>query len=433
MAKIQPSLNNMNAPAPTRRFGIKQMGPSTTLAVFAILLIAGHFSGGVWAIGGIALATLLAFASVVSERKMPKPDPCLLAIALLALTWMAASIGWSVSPNISIHKCVRLATVFLPLILLTSPNIKAKANSVFIFPVIALTIMIGALALGMELKLGGPMQELLHHGEVELTKYNRGLTYVILLAFPVMAWIKSNGSAFPFPASSRTPRFKRSEIMLALFILALLFPASLTESSSGKLALIVGLAITLAASLGPVLVTRILMVLPATLVAWPYAARSLFVKFHDHLDILPASWHHRMEIWDYMSWRILEKPWLGWGLGTSHVLPFQEPNGALYEYAINAAAHPHNAVTELWVELGLPGLALGIIFAYWALKKATRLPPAIIPFALGGWAAALCLSLIAYDFWTDSLFAAFALTGFAFSLLDHNRKDCIQNARRRPL
>lgn len=416
---------------PKRGLTIRQSAQTVTLAIYATLATFGQFSGGLWAIGGLALALTLALASWQTERKIPLPDLSLLAIALASLGLMALSIGWSTSPDLSIHESARLATVFLPIILLTAPSIKEKAYSEFLFPAVALAMTIGALALGMELELGGPLQKLLHHGQAELTKYNRGLTYAILLAFPVMAWIRSanNSAAFPFApaAAAHAPRFKRGEIMLALFIVALLFPAGLTESRSGKLALVAGLAVTLISSLNPKLVGKIMMFAPSVLVAWPFAARTLFLKFHDRLNEIPASWQHRMEIWDYMSWRILERPWLGWGIGTSRALPFQQPHGTLYEYAIAPAPHPHNVVTELWVELGLPGLALGLVLACWTLKKAMSLSPSLVPFALGAWATAICLSLIAYNFWTDSLFAAFALTGFAFSLLDWKRKNIAQS------
>ncbi len=80
--------------------------------------------------------------------------------------------------------------------------------------------------------------------------------------------------------------------------------------------------------------------------------------------------------------------------------------------------HPHNAIIQLWVELGIPGLILGIALAFLLLLAACRLRPALVPFALGAWVAGFCLAMIAYDFWSDlSLWAAFALSGFAFALL----------------
>jgi FtsH-binding integral membrane protein len=62
---------------------------------------------------------------------------------------------------------------------------------------------------------------------------------------------------------------------------------------------------------------------------------------------------------------------------------------------------------------------VGIFFALFTLDRAASLSPKLVPFAIGAWVAGLTLSLVAYGFWTDSLFATFALTGFAFALLDH--------------
>jgi O-antigen ligase len=168
----------------------------------------------------------------------------------------------------------------------------------------------------------------------------------------------------------------------------------------------------------PVLTRRFLMAGTVVATGWAFAAREFFLKYPEIAARLPASWRARLEIWDYMSYRIQEKPLFGWGLGTSHLLDFADPHGAQYVFITIPAAHPHNVMTELWVELGLPGLFLGVAFAFLTLRKAGRLDARLVPFALGCWTACFCLSLIAYDFWTDSLFAAFALTAFAFVILE---------------
>jgi O-antigen ligase len=118
-----------------------------------------------------------------------------------------------------------------------------------------------------------------------------------------------------------------------------------------------------------------------------------------------------------MSYRILEHPWLGWGLTASRFVPCAEPHGALYVRAPACPGHPHNAIIQLWVELGIPGLVFGIAFALLVLHWIERLDRRLAPFALGAFTGALTLSLVAYDLWTDSLFGAFALTAFAFALL----------------
>jgi O-antigen ligase len=169
--------------------------------------------------------------------------------------------------------------------------------------------------------------------------------------------------------------------------------------------------------LWPVLTRRLLTALPFLLLVWPFAVQRFFLAHSGWLNHIPPSWQARMEIWDYISYRIMERPWLGWGFGTAHTLPIIGPHSAAYVLTTVPAAHPHNVVAQLWVELGLPGLALGIVFALFTLRRATQLDEKLAPFAVGAWMAALCLSLVAYNFWTDSLLAAFALTGLMFALL----------------
>jgi O-antigen ligase len=199
----------------------------------------------------------------------------------------------------------------------------------------------------------------------------------------------------------------------------MLIPASLTESRATRAAFLLGVAATIAGFLAPILARRTLVVLFVASMALPFCVMEIFLHHHAWFEHLPSSWQHRVEIWDYMSYRILEHPFLGWGMGmgSSRLLPYLLPHGDLYRYVVTEAANPHDAIIQLWIDLGLSGLALGLLFALLLLYKASRLPAPIAPFALGGWVAAWCISLVAYDFWSDSLFALFALTSLAFVLL----------------
>ena len=327
----------------------------------------------------------------------PANDLALLAGVSLAV--MAVLNLHSSAPDISWALWLKLTTIFVPLLLFSSPALQEAARHPRLFPILALAITTGALALGIELKSNGVMLHLLKGDGAFLAEYNRGISHVVMLAFPVMAWLWRSEKKW----------------LIVPFLLILLFPTGLTESRSAKLALLLGVVVTLAAHKLPKLTRGALAGGTVLLLGWPFAAQRIFLDHVNWIERLPASWRARMEIWDYLSYHIQERPLLGWGLGTSHTLPFQQPHGLMYAFTLVPAAHPHNVVTELWVELGIPGLLLGLSFAYLTWKRATD------PFAQGAWVAGLCLALVAFNFWTDSLFAAFALTGFAFALLAQPR------------
>lgn len=377
--------------------------------IFGLLLIlatVGTFTAGIWAIGGIGSSILLTLLVWRIDRHFPKPSPIWWQMAITALVVMAALASSSLNPALSWRETGRMATIFLPLVWLLSPPIAARLDHPRLFPFLTGAIALGALALGIELASGDPLLHLVRGTKAEPAEYNRSLSYTLLIALPCMGWLWQT---------------KRHWLVIP-FILLLLFPASLTESRAAKLSLIVALPTMLFAHYRPRLVLPAFGTLTLLCVGWPFLARIAFLDHHDWLRRLPDSWLHRTEIWDYMSYRITEKPWLGWGLGVSHLLDYKDPHGAAYVWATYPAAHPHNVFTQLWVELGIPGLLIGLCFAALTLVFVHKTKPAYRPFAAGAWAACLTLSLVAYSFWTDSLFCAFALTGALFGILDQ-RKD----------
>jgi O-antigen ligase len=375
--------------------------PDFCLILYLLAATFGAFTGGLWASLGIGLA-LGAFAAVWRiEGRVPLPETEILVFVLFVL-WAFAILNFQSSqPALSWRAWGQLASIFLPLSLLASPAIQRHTASVRLFNLLPITLALGALVLGVELVLQGPLLQSVRGPEAGLFQYNRGFSYLVILAFPAMAglWMTKRRLAI---------------IPLALILLV---PASLTESRAAKLALVVGLLTVPAVYLLPALTRRVLAVVPFLAVGWPFAAQKLFFAHHDWIEKLPPSWQDRMEIWDYMSYRILERPLLGWGLGSSATLSFVTPHSALYRYEQVAASHPHNAMIQVWVELGLPGLVCGIAFALLMLRRIGRLPPPIAAFATGAWVAAFCLAMIAYNLWSDSFWAAMALTGFAFALL----------------
>jgi len=93
---------------------------------------------------------------------------------------------------------------------------------------------------------------------------------------------------------------------------------------------------------------------------------------------LPRSLAHRLAIWRFVQSRIEERPYLGWGLYTSRIIPGGGDNllvdvryqdilsvgkNARQKYFQALPLHPHNASFHARLELGIPGLALyGVIW-----------------------------------------------------------------------
>jgi O-antigen ligase len=70
-------------------------------------------------------------------------------------------------------------------------------------------------------------------------------------------------------------------------------------------------------------------------------------------DIRVQSWAIRTDIWRFAADRVLERPFLGWGLDAARTFSPQIP------------LHTHNAAIQIWLELGAVGAALAALFWLW--------------------------------------------------------------------
>ena len=379
---------------------------SFALLIYVLAVTLGTFLGGSWASLGIGGGLILFLGIWAFERGHPPINTNIIYSVLGVLCVMAFLGTQANTPDVSWHMLLQSATILMPLALLFSPRVIAHIDTPRFFPVVIAAASMGALAFGLEFQFGFPILRALKGDMASITEYNRGASYLAVFAFPMMGylWIKGlRWQAIGFAA-------------------LMLTPVMLTESRATRLAFFLGFAVTIMAHHLPNLARRSLIGLLMVLIALPFIITTAYIQHPQWIADLPPSWHHRVEIWDYMSHRIFERPFFGWGLGGSHLLQYAQPHGLTYEYVKQAASHPHNAIIQLWVELGIVGLALGAAIAIALLQKATRFIAPIIPFALGSWAAALCISSVAYSFWDDSLLSLFAMTMVALIILNQQTK-----------
>lgn len=91
------------------------------------------------------------------------------------------------------------------------------------------------------------------------------------------------------------------------------------------------------------------------------------------LNVTDFTLRHRFAIWDFAATRTMEQPILGWGLGASRDVPGADGIATqLGRGAETLPLHPHNALLQMWLELGLPGILLTLIAVVAILAKISR-------------------------------------------------------------
>jgi O-antigen ligase len=270
------------------------------------------------------------------------------------------------------------------------------------FGAMSAALCAGVAVMCLDHALGFPLQRhLATHAPYPGTKYNRGEDYLTLLLWPLLAfWVLSR-------------RYAPALLVAGAVVLA----ACVGLSTTARVTLPVGLAGLVAAWLVP----RATMLC----LAWGSAALAITLPFA--LRVLAGDrallWHHlkqsglhRLEIWDYMTARVFERPWFGWGLSTAKLVPIRAAEQDSFVYVDPHGVYPHNQLLQLWLETGFAGLAFGLAFVLLVLRVVAQLPARLYPFGCAAFAAALAVSASSFEITTDSWWAALAMTALLLRL-----------------
>ena len=127
------------------------------------------------------------------------------------------------------------------------------------------------------------------------------------------------------------------------------------------------------------------LLVPILIVSFPFVSYYAFKP-----ELIPTyntfihspSYIDRLYIWNDVATTIFKNPWQGIGMGgTPHHenrhlkrhWTFTDRNGKTQDFQTSRfGMHPHNAILQLWLELGIFGLLLGTLLAHFVLSQIFR-------------------------------------------------------------
>jgi O-antigen ligase len=176
-------------------------------------------------------------------------------------------------------------------------------------------------------------------------------------------------------------------------------------------------------------VTAISLVAALAAMAFVVPATLPSAQLSPLLRALPASSpQHRILIADFVSERIAERPYLGWGLDTSRAIPggsakiMETPSRAerfdpdllapgVRDIGQNLPLHPHSVALQVRLELGGIGAALWLVCVGVLLVRVLRVrEPWERAVALGQIAAILAIWSVSFGAWQTWWLAAIVLS-----------------------
>jgi O-antigen ligase len=366
------------------------------LLILAALPLAGLLVGPAYASVAWALGALGLLSWWLLRRKRPAWDRNLVTLAAAFCVLCFLGAAWSIAPQHTLRAAAQLAVILAASLIVIADRSMSPAVAARAFGAMSLALFLGVAVMCVDHVLHYPLERLLAaRPPFPGTKYNRGEDYLTLLLWPVLAFWMLQG------------RYSRALLVAAAVCVA----AAVGVSTTARVTLPAGFCALVAAWVAPRATMRLL--------AWGSVAITLALPFL--LRVLAADrwvvWHHlkqsglhRLEIWDYMTARVFERPWLGWGFSTAKLVPIRPAEQRAFVFVDPNGVYPHNQLLQLWLETGVAGVAIGLAFVLLVLRRIDRLPPRLYPFGCAAFAAAVAVSASSFELTTDSWWAALALT-----------------------
>ncbi len=329
-----------------------------------------------------------------------------------ALCWSAAAIGtvvlasplWSVAPYRSLAAAgLFLGTGLAAAVLVRAASSLNDAEARWLERMVLVAVSASILLLGAEYVSGGPLTSLvarfkgvrLDPSDNVLAGLANGASVAALLAWPLLAaWRRRAG------ASAAVLAFAA---VMGILWFGTADTTPLAFATGGLVAATVLAAPRIARGAALVAVTVMMLGMPLLPGALPDP------QVDDPLmSQLSNSGLHRLVIWRNTAERIAERPLLGYGFDSSRELygpqSKQEYRLSGRQWAIRSEPiplHPHNAVLQIWLEMGALGafafLAFLVVLVRRIFDGATD--PAARAAAMGMLGSALVIGNLSYGAW----------------------------------
>lgn len=322
-----------------------------------------------------ATMVLLGVLLVAHMRKKPvltKMD----ALPLLALLGAGIGLPFAYDGAAAIHSLMLTAALFVGGIVFLGATKETKLDDTSVYAFVLGAYLAIALSI-LDTAHMGPASVALSPAEFQkfLDKNgNRGLCAMAVVLWPFLyrLWDMHRGKAVA--------------LVVAFTILLAVRPSASACLAFGAGGMVALSGVVLRARTVPTLKTLLL----GCVATFPWFAAILFAKVASLP--LPPSFMHRIYIWHFAFERWLERPWFGWGMNASRIMP----GGTDYfpgTSFVQLPLHPHNAVMQALLEQGVVGYAL-VLGGFGLVVSRAR-----SPMALATLAAFMAPALFAFGMW----------------------------------
>ncbi len=317
---------------------------------------------------GVSAVAVLGLRRARTGTWLSRPNLAIVVVGAL-LAWILASYFWSIDVNAFTDRILHSLGILIAGVVFLdgSSNLDHDARR------LARRMLIIGFAIGLALlfvdrisdaSLRRLMMGISPNESVSLFSFNRAITALALLVWPAALAIWR----------------RRPIAAIAAWTVSFAVLVSF-ESNAAIAGLLIGAAAFAMVYWNPARAAAAIgLVLAALILVSPLFPSWLpdQTVLKQHQTMITNSGFHRVLIWKFVGEKIAERPLLGWGFNASRSIPGgnQDLDSKLGAPAL--PLHPHNASLQLWLELGLPGAALGAVLIAGIMFRIGRMATARI-------------------------------------------------------
>ena len=325
-----------------------------------IALLAGVVAPRTLAFLPSILGVCFLATSVLIDKKFLKPKMEEIALFAVILLLAFLSCLWSFNPEFSFERSTKMISIFVPgIFFLAVTRLTPYKDFPFRHYTIALYLIMAGF-LFSEQTLGHPIIEFMSGKEVADYKLNRSFVVFSLLSIPVFFLIKTMNIG------------KAKKISLfAIVLFATIISLCLTKSQTAQLCFLVGFAFLMFFPIKNKIMFKGLVGLVIIFcLAFPFSIKTL--KNNISEDVLTegllreASIVHRFEVWNHTAEKTFLSPLYGHGIES---LRFMKSDTWMEHQRADSVLHSHNAVLQIWVEFGIIGISLALLFLLYIFRS----------------------------------------------------------------
>jgi exopolysaccharide production protein ExoQ len=313
------------------------------------------------------------------HRSLPSVSRKYASVFLALIVFGIVSAFWSVSPKDTLRIVAPLAATLFGGLLLVSLMAKFEDIEREIFNrLLLIGVVLGFVLLAFEIATEISLTRFLRQivtGQELVPNYlyliyiSQGAVICTLFLCPVLLNLLKHGKKYRASA-------------LALFAVSTL---AFSGNLSSFVALIVGFGIFGYCFIIPSIANRVIIGFLVFMIAAAPIIPRLIPNIQDlgrRVSFLPHSAYPRIFIWQYAADYISEDPILGKGLNSSRALHdkddvvsfyINKPGGGL-RTSEPIPLHPHNGILQIWLELGLVGASILMLFLVMIARHIAKVP-----------------------------------------------------------